>query len=107
MGLCVPTGRTSAHQIAELASLADTYGSGEVRLTTGQNAIIVNVPVDKLSALLKEPLLQELSPDPNPFNRGLVTCMGTDYCNLAFMEAKGTGIQIADFLTKRYPKGKP
>ena len=107
VGLCVPTGRTSADQIAGLASLAETYGSGEVRLTTSQNAIIVNVPDDKLSALLAEPLLRDLSPNPHPFARGLVTCTGTDYCNLALIETKGAGKRIADILAKKYPKGMP
>ena len=107
VGLCVPTGRTSADQIAALASLAETYGSGEVRLTTSQNAIIVNVPDDKLSVLLAEPLLRDLSPNPHPFARGLVTCTGTDYCNLALIETKGAGKRIADILAKKYPKGMP
>ena len=107
VGLCVPTGRTNADQIDGLATLAETYGSGEVRLTTSRNAIIVNVPDDKLSALLAEPLLRELSPNPHPFARGLVTCTGTDYCNLALIETKGAGKRVADILAARYPKGMP
>ena len=78
-----------------------------MRLTTSQNAIIVNVPDDKLSALLAEPLLRDLSPNPHPFTRGLVTCTGTDYCNLALIETKGAGKRIADILAKKFPKGMP
>ena len=44
VGLCVPTGRAQGDEMAELARLADLYGSGEIRLTTGQNAIILGVP---------------------------------------------------------------
>ena len=50
------------------------YGRGDLRLTTDQNAILINVPQDQLPGLLDEPLLQNFSPEPHPFFRGLVTC---------------------------------
>ena len=40
VGLCVPAGRSCADDLAELARLSAAYGSGEIRLTVGQNAII-------------------------------------------------------------------
>jgi len=98
VGLCVPTGRVTGDQIAELAGLAEEYGSGEVRLTTQQNAVLVNVPESKVPALLAEPLLHTFSPEPHPFLRGLVTCTGTDYCNLALIETKAIGKRLADSL---------
>ena len=107
VGLCVPTGRVTSDQLDELARLAEVYGSGEIRLTPSQNAIIVNVPDARSSDLLAEPLLQDLSPVPNPFARGLVTCTGTDYCNLALIETKGTGKRLADVLAKQFPGGMP
>src|SRR5919201_3556158 len=39
VGLCVPTGRVNPDQLDALANLADAYGTGHIRLTTGQNAI--------------------------------------------------------------------
>ena len=78
----------SAGQMAELARLADSYGSGEIRLTTGQNAIILGVPVDDVPLLLARPLLEKFSPEPHAFTRGLVSCVGNDYCNLALIETK-------------------
>ncbi len=100
MGLSVVTGRLNPDQMTELARLADRYGSGNVRLTTGQNAIITDVAVRHMPALLREPLLKELSPAPSPFFRGLVACTGTDYCNLAQIDAKGYAIQISKALDK-------
>ena len=48
-GLHIPVGRLTAEDLQDLtASL--TYGSGEVRLTEEQNAIIVGLPSDKLEA---------------------------------------------------------
>ncbi len=103
VGLGVPTGRVTAVRMLELARLAEEYGSGHVRLTNGQNAIIVNVPEARLAALRAEPLLQEFSPQPSPFHRGLVTCTGVDYCNLALIETKGIGMALADALAKKFP----
>ncbi len=88
VGLCAPTGRLNPKQIEQLADLAEEYGDGQVRLTTGQNAIIPNVPEDSVESLLREPLLRELSPQPSPFFRRLVACTGTDFCNLAQIETK-------------------
>ena len=75
--LCAPTGCASSDDRSVLARLADAYGSGDLRLTTDQNAILINVPQDRLPGLLDEPLLQKFSPEPHPFFRGLVTCTGT------------------------------
>ena len=52
--------------MAELARLAATYGSGAIRLTVGQNVIIADVPEGNLPALLAEPLLSRLLPEPGP-----------------------------------------
>jgi ferredoxin-nitrite reductase len=101
VGLSFPQGRTHPGQLDELARLADEYGDGRVRLTTSQNAILPNVPADRVSELLDEPLLQELSPMPSPFRRRLVACTGTDYCNLAQIDTKGYAAQLARELEKR------
>ena len=70
VGLCVPTGRLNSEHLDGLARLAEVYGTGDLRLTTSQNVILVNVPVTKIPELLAEPLLKEISPDPHPFLRG-------------------------------------
>jgi ferredoxin-nitrite reductase len=108
VGLCVPTGRVNPEQLAELARLADVYGRGEIRLTTGQNAVIPHVPADHVTKLLREPLLQELSPRPSPFLRGLVACVGTDYCNLALIETKSRAAALSEALHQKLgSRGNP
>ncbi|HYM13629.1 MAG TPA: hypothetical protein VEU62_23010 [Bryobacterales bacterium] len=101
VGLCVPTGRLAPDQMAELAHLADIYGNGQVRLTTGQNAILPNVPAHRVKALLAEPLLRQFSPEPSPLARGLVACTGTDFCNLAQIETKKLAVEVAAALEQR------
>ena len=108
VGLCVPTGRLDPEQMDELARLADVYGSGEIRLTTGQNAIIPNVPRERVPQLLQEALLEQFSPRPSPFVRGLVACIGTDYCNLALIETKSRAVALSQALHEKMgPGGNP
>jgi ferredoxin-nitrite reductase len=101
VGLCIPTGRLEPQQMEELARLADDYGNGEVRLTTSQNAIVPNVPEEKLGRLFREPLLRRLSPHPSPFVRRMVACTGTDFCNLAQIETKQLSVQLSQALEQR------
>ena len=101
VGLNVPVGRVAHAQLRELARLADAYGCGEIRLTTGQGAILINVPRNRLSGLLGEPLLMEFSPQPSRFLRGLVSCTGIQYCNLAVVETKSRAVETARKLEKR------
>jgi ferredoxin-nitrite reductase len=105
VGLCIPTGRVNPDQLDELARLSELYGSGEIRLTTGQNAIIPSVPADRVAELLEEPLLKQFSARPSPFMRGLVACVGTDYCNLALIETKSRAMALSEALHSKMGSG--
>jgi NAD(P)H-nitrite reductase large subunit len=101
VGFLVPVGRITTGQMRSAADLADCYGSGELRVTVGQNLVIPNVPESRLGALTDEPLFKELPFDPSPVMRGLVACTGNDYCGLALIETKGYAIQVARELERR------
>jgi NAD(P)H-nitrite reductase large subunit len=106
VGLVVPVGRITADQLFEVARVAETYGSGDVRMTTGQNLIIPNVPDEKLPALASDPLLRELCPDPPGAMRGLVSCTGIDYCHFALIETKELALKTARQLDHILPVGR-
>ena len=57
VGVHVPAGRISVDEARAIASLADSYSDGEIRLTVEQNVILPNVKAEKLDALLAEPAL--------------------------------------------------
>ena len=101
MGLCVPMGRMNPDQMDEMARLSDEYGNREIRFTTGQNAIIPNVPEARLDRMLAETLLEEFQPHPAPLRRAVVACTGTDYCNLAQIDTKGYAASLLDQLEDR------
>jgi len=101
VGLLVPVGRITTAQMRGVADLAERYGNGEIRLTVQQNLIVPNIPESKIGALTDEPIFQELPFDPSPIMRGLVSCVGSDYCHLALIETKGWAIDVARELDRR------
>jgi NAD(P)H-nitrite reductase large subunit len=107
VGLVVPVGRITVEQLFSLARLADTYGTGDIRITTGQNVIVPNVPDAKLPALVREPLLRELRHDPHVAVRGLVSCTGIDYCHFALIETKELAVKTARHLEQQLPNDRP
>jgi ferredoxin-nitrite reductase len=95
VGLAVPTGRMGGAAFKRLGTLAEEYGAGELRLTPNQNVVMPHVPAGKLDALLDEPLLEQYTPEPGPFTRGIVTCTGREFCDYGLIETKTRGIRMA------------
>ena len=107
VGLKVPVGRITGDQLEDVARLAETYGKGEIRLTTNQNLIIPHVSDEKLSTLLDEPLLKVFGYNPTQIMRGLVSCTGIEYCNLAVIETKNRALQIAREIERKVDRKQP
>jgi ferredoxin-nitrite reductase len=101
VGCLVPVGRITTAQLRGVADVAERYGTGDVRVTVGQNLVIVNIPESKLGALADEPLFKELPFDPSPIMRGLVACTGNDYCHMALIDTKTYAIEVARELERR------
>jgi len=94
VGLNVPVGRLSAADMADLARIAEVFGSGELRLTVEQNVIIPDVPDSRVPSLLKEPLIQRFVVNPGYLSRGLVSCTGAQFCNFALIETKNRAVAL-------------
>ena len=101
VGLGVPMGRLDAEAMLELARLARTYGQGELRFTEAQNVLIPGVPSDQVAALLAEPLLQRLRPEPGPLEAEAVSCTGNRYCSFALIPTKTTAQAVIEELEQR------
>ncbi|KAL3814230.1 hypothetical protein ACJIZ3_015498 [Penstemon smallii] len=108
VGIHIPVGRVQADDMDELARLADTYGSGELRLTVEQNIIIPNVQNSKIDALLNEPLLKEkFSPEPPLLMKGLVACTGNQFCGQAIIETKLRALKVTEEVERLVSVTKP
>ena len=90
-----------------MARLAETYGSGDVRLTNDQNVLIINVRGAVLAGLLEEPLVQRYTPHPDAFQRRLVSCTGKDFCHYSLIDTKGRALEVAAQLQALLPEALP
>jgi len=107
VGLTVPVGRITTEQMLQVADLAENYGTGQIRLTVGQNLIIPGVHDSRIGDLTAEPILQDLRYDPSEVMRGLVSCTGMDYCHFALIETKGWALKTARVLEAKLGKTQP
>ena len=107
VGLKTPVGRVTADQLDELARLAETYGRRELRFMASQDVLLPHVPDARLGDLTQEPLLRELPYNPSEVRRGLVSCTGTDFCNLALIDTKTRAMALAKDFEKHVGKARP
>ena len=107
VGLKIPVGRIHADKLESVARMAEKYGNGEIRFSHSSSLIIPNVPDQKLGDLLEEPLVKEFTYHPSSVMRGLVSCVGMDYCHLATIETKSRALQVAAELEGKLPDTAP
>lgn len=107
IGLKVAVGRITASDMHEVAALAERYGTGEIRISPAQGLILPNIPDRRLAGLLDEPLLKTLPYNASEVFKGLVSCVGNDYCNLAVIETKSRARETAKHLEQKLVGIKP
>ncbi len=107
VGASVPVGQLTARQLERIADLAESYGSGEVRLTVWQNLIIPNVKAAYAATLAKSLKKLGLPCDQSNLKSGFVACTGNRYCKFAATDTKGHAIALMEYLDKRVKLDKP
>ncbi len=103
VGASVLRGRLSGDQLHRLAELADEFGSGDLRTTIMQNIVLVNIPNDRVQALIAELRAIDLHVDVSPFWRGAIACTGTEFCKLAISETKAFAQWLVSEMEERLP----
>jgi sulfite reductase (ferredoxin) len=103
VGVAPHVGRTSGTELWQVADLAEAYGSGAVRTTTEQKLLILDVPQDRVPALLADLEQTELQARPSAFRRGTMACTGIEFCKLAIVETKGRARDLYTELERRLP----
>ena len=107
VGASVPVGQMTAKQMERIADLADSYGSGEVRLTVWQNFIIPNVKTAYAATLAKSLKKLGFPCETSNLRNGFIACTGSKYCKFAATDTKGHAIAMMDYLDKRVKLDKP
>jgi sulfite reductase (ferredoxin) len=103
VGLPVVRGRITPDQMRAVAELAERFGSGELRTTTMQNLLILDVPRARAGALAREVEAIGLPLETSAFRRGTVACTGSEFCKLALTETKGFARGLVEELEARLP----
>lgn len=107
IGVVVPAGRLSSHQLRSLADIATRYGSGQVRLTVWQNFLIPNVRHGDITAVQLELESIQLDWRASSFHAGLVACTGNAGCKFAGSDTKRHSLLIAEYLKSRFQLDQP
>jgi ferredoxin-nitrite reductase len=104
VGIAFVSGRARNPDLVNIAKLIEDFtDNGEARTTNKQNLIIVNVPQEKLNALLESAKAFGFNVEHSAFTRLGVACTGTEFCNLAIVETKQRAKELFDFLDKEFP----
>jgi sulfite reductase (NADPH) hemoprotein beta-component len=90
-------GDLTAGQMDAVASLADAYSFGEIRVTHRQNLVLAHVPQDRLHDLWRALDALDLATPNLSRVTDIVACPGLDYCGLATARA----IPVAQRLSER------
>jgi len=102
-GLSVLSGRVTPVQLRRAAALAEEFGDGSLRLTAMQNIVILNVAGANVAPLVSEAHDAELPLAGSSFQRGTVSCTGSEFCKLAITETKKFSVRLAHELEARMP----
>jgi sulfite reductase (ferredoxin) len=74
-----------------------------MRLSAMQNILVLNVPDAQVEELVVAAGEGGLTVGGSPFQRGTVSCTGSEYCKLAITETKQFSLRLAGELEERLP----
>lgn len=99
IGVGIPVGRMSSKQMHGLATLAENFGKGELRLTVWQNVIVPHIPNGLVASACRH--LQNLgfTTEASSTTSGIVACTGSRGCKYAAADTKGAAGSLAKHLS--------
>ncbi len=107
IGVSVPVGRLPVEQMRALASIAEGFGSGELRLTVWQNLLIPNIATERLEDALGALRAAGLDATAGAVLRGTVACTGNRGCKFAATDTKAHAVALANLLDARFAIQQP
>jgi sulfite reductase (NADPH) hemoprotein beta-component len=94
----VPPGDVTSDQMEAIASLADRYSFGELRVSHEQNLILADVRQDRLVELWREARALGLATPNVGLLTNIISCPGGDFCALA----NAKSIPVAEAIQRRF-----
>ena len=100
IGIILPLGQLLTKQLHSLTNLAQTYGSGTLRLTPWQNLLISDIPNSSIPHVKDEIERLGLHWNANHIQSSLVACTGKTGCASSATDTKKQALALADYLKK-------
>jgi ferredoxin-nitrite reductase len=100
LGIALPLGRLQIDQLDQLASLADCYGSGSLRLTPWRSLMLTDVAESDLSRVQQQVEELGLSTTKTSIWGGLIACSGTTGCASSLTDTQTDAMAIANGLNQ-------
>jgi ferredoxin-nitrite reductase len=100
IGVVVPVGRMPTDQMETLADLAETYGSGEIRMTVYQNMLLPGVDEGDVDTVKSELVDAGLHYEASTVAGGLVACTGSSGCKFSHTHTKEHALELGDTLSE-------
>ncbi len=107
VGATCPVGQITPKQMLRLAELADSYGSGEIRLTVWQNFIMPNVSDAFVPTLKRAMEKAGFCVKQSHITSGVIACTGNSYCKFAQSNTKGHALALTKYLEQRVELDQP
>jgi sulfite reductase beta subunit-like hemoprotein len=110
VGIPIERGRWTGEQMIAAANLAERYaapGKAHIRLSQKQNVLLPNIPKENLADLTQALTDAGLTPHAPLWREALVTCTGTQFCNLAVAETKDRAQHILKYLEEQVELDSP
>lgn len=107
LGLALPVGHMSVAQMRAIADAADSFGSGEMRLTVWQNLLLSNIPAERLESARATLSAVGLRDSVGTFAAGAIACTGNKGCRYAATDTKSHAVALAQRLDERFKIQQP
>ncbi|MBF6471857.1 nitrite/sulfite reductase [Nocardia abscessus] len=101
VGFSPIAGRVSGTVLTEVAAAVERIGSDRIRFTPYQKLIVLDVPDDKVDALIDELEPLGLQARPSLWRRNLMACTGIEFCKLSFAETRKRSQALVPELEER------
>lgn len=109
VGIPVERGRFTAQQGLAIAALAERFATSQqrIRLTGKQNFILLDIPKANVDPLCKELDALGMPPRAHVLRDTLISCTGTEFCNLAVVETKHRAGRVLQYLEQHTELDQP
>jgi ferredoxin-nitrite reductase len=107
IGVVIPVGKLLTCQIRSLADIAETYGSGVIRLTPWQNLLLSDIPNALIPSIQSQIENIGLHWSATNIHSALVACTGNVGCASSATDTKSHALILAEYLEQRLTIDQP